>query len=455
MNHQTTDTRLTDKEIDTLKNRAIDTLDKLVTKQGIYASPKQGWSGEFHAWFGRDTAITADLIFSSQHYDNNSELTDRAYQALISLTQWQGKNHNQATGEEKGKITHEIRKASSFTKVDLVQHGRGTNTKSWYIDPKDGLLKNWDSCDSTPLWIISVARWHQLTKSEYSTEILTSLRSALDWCLYNLKVYKGLAGFKGADLQPHRLYSGLHNQGWKDSLNVYQYADGSLAKQPIKDVFVNATFWAALSYGVDIFQNIDAVFTEELLATAKKLKKLFNSRRNGFLMRDEVTGLYFYAQALDRYDKQLRQTAADVGMCLWAYHDDECIIEKEYMPGVISRLLAHDMFNSQAGIRNYCLGTKFGGGTRYHGSADTYWPFVSALITAGLAHFNYTKEAQFVASALLKGVSHFESCIELFVEDDQGFRPWQHPTLQEQSAVDQSWTAAGMYYATSYLSHHK
>lgn len=441
-------------ELTVLHSRALNVLKKLVTDYGIFASTKHGWSGEFHALFGRDSAITADLIFASQDYEHNTELVKKTCEALVILTNWQGKTNDQATGEETGKITHEVRKFKSFTKVDLVQHGAATNQKPWYVDPADGLLKNWDSCDSTPLWVISLLRWQKLTSSILTPELLLSLRSALEWCLVNLKHNDGLAAFLGADLQPNRIYSGLHNQGWKDSRNIYQYADGKLAKQPIKDVFVNGVFWAALNYGAELFKSTDQAFSESLKVAADNLRQKFNDSQTGFLMLDPKTNLHFYAQALDQNNTQLTQIAADVGMCLWAYYEDECIIDKKYLPEVVDRLLKPDIFNQKAGIRDYSLGTQFGPGTLYHGSPHTYWPFVSALLARGLEHFDYKDEALAVTSAYLHGLSNFDSCIELFVDNGQDkLGPWQHPTLEEKSALDQAWTAAGMLYGTSLLSH--
>jgi len=106
-------------------------------------------------------------------------------------------------------------------------------------------------------------------------------------------------------------------------------------------------------------------------------------------------------------------------------------------------------------MRDYSTLTSFKNSTNYHGSAHTYWPFVSAMTVRGLDHFGYKKEARLVATAMLKGVSNFPSCIELFVETRGGtFEPWHHPDIDQQTAVNQAWTAAGMYYATHYLLKH-
>ncbi len=284
--------------------------------------------------------------------------------------------------------------------------------------------------------------------------MLASLHSGLDWCLRNVAEYGGLAGFTGADLRPERKTTGLHNQGWKDNFGAYQYSDGLLAKHPIKDVFVNAACWAAFRYGAAVFRERDPTFAAVLEQSAKDLKELFNNPKHGFLMTDEQSMLHYYAEALDGNNKPLASISADAAMCLWAYYDDECVIDDMYISDVARRVTMDDMLNPEAGVRNYSSGTivpkLYAGG--YHRSSHTYWPFVSGLIAEGLDHFGYTPEAKLVAEALLAGVSHFNSCIEMFLEaEPHVFQPWHNVDNKQQSATNQAWTAAAVYYASAYL----
>ncbi|HSX27296.1 MAG TPA: hypothetical protein VLG25_00780 [Patescibacteria group bacterium] len=441
---------LSEKELRALERDAKKALRELVTPQGIYASPDEGWRGPYHSWFGRDSSITADLIFTAEKQKKIKSLSKKSYLALQSLTAWQGSQNNSETGEEKGKLPHEIR--NMFGRVSKVQHAANSNFMPWFVDPSDGLLKNWDSADSTPLWVIAMARGRFATQRGFNSSTTGNLRLALEWCLNNLNRYGGLAGFLGADLQDGRIYSGLHNQGWKDSFQVYQNSDGSLAKHPIKDVLINAEMWSALKYGADIFKNHDPEFAEELSKNAALLKRRFNSPRDGFLFKDTSSGLPYFAQALDGNNQKLESVCADVGMCFWAYHKNACIIDERAMDRVVARLMQPDLFNPEAGIRNYSTFTSFKQGTGYHGSAYTYWPFVSALIVRGLDHFGYKDEAMAIASAMLRGISRFGSNIELFVEtEDHMYKPWHHPKIGQQSSVNQAWTAAGVYYASRYL----
>ena len=123
--------------------------------------------------------------------------------------------------------------------------------------------------------------------------------------------------------------------------------------------------------------------------------------------------------------------SADAALCLWAYHDRECIVDDKHIPAVVERIMQPDMLNPDAGVRNYSRdiygGKLLAGG--YHRSPNTYWPFVSGLIAAGLDHFGYTHEATKVAESLLRCVDHFDGCIEMFLGTGKNsYVPWQHPT---------------------------
>lgn len=448
MNKQSKTDRLTLQDIFSLKQKAEAVLDALITEKGIYASTEEGWQGPYHAWFGRDSAITTDLLRAAYELGGSPKLTKKTLRGLQHLATWQGRTNNPATGEEIGKIPHEIR--DSFNKVLSVQHAPGTNKDPWYIDPADHLLKNWDSCDSTPLWVIATVRTHNALELPYPPAVLDSLKLALQWCLANLQRFDGLAGFLGADLSTGRLYSGLHNQGWKDSFQVYQYENGELASHPIKDTLVNAETWAALQAGASVFANIDLDFSKTLSQAAHNLKKRFNSPVDGFLFMSKEQP--FFAEALDGNNHQLRSLSADIGACLWAY-GSENIFDSKYISPVVTKIMGDSFFNPQAGIRNYAIGTIAKQGTNYHRSSHTYWPFISALTIHGLEKFGYHSEAQAVAVAMLQAIKQLHSNLELFIEANNHLSPWKHPSLGQQSATNQAWTAAGVYYASLFLLH--
>lgn len=433
-------------ELIELRDNAKTVLDKLVTLQGIYASTSDGWMGPYHAWFGRDSAITTDFLCAAVEFGGDINLADTGRRALLALARWQGQKNNEATGEEDGKLPHEIRK--HFTEVQELQHAPNTNQKPWFIDPVDGILKNWDSVDATALWLIATVRAHRKLSMPYKGETRLQMKKAYEWLLRNMSHYEGFVGFLGADLQDGRRYSGLHNQGWKDTYQVYQ-DDQGLAKHPIKDVLVNAEAWAALQFGLEEFRDEDPELARRLRMAAETLRKLFNDPEKGFLLKDET----YFAQAIDGRGKQLPQLSADVGMCLWAFCQDDCVIDYPYVDRIVEKITQPELFNPVAGVRSYALGTEFHyGSTRYHGSPYTYWPFVSGLVARGLLHFGYDDQAAKIMTAYLLAVKHFQSNIEMFAEtSDHRLVPWHHPELEQQSAIQQAWTSAAVYYASLYL----
>lgn len=440
---------LTKVELQELNDNSYELLKELVTPEGIYASAQIGWQGPYHAWFGRDGAFTADFILASVEHGGDEALANVALSALERFANWQGKVNNRETGEEIGKIPHEIR--TEFSHVQDIQHAVGTNEKPWFIDESDDTLKNWDTADGTPLWVLAVLRGSKRLEKELSPETADNLRSALNWIIDSIEKGNGLVQFVGAGLQEGRVYSGLHNQGWKDTKDVYQRPESGNAVHPIKDVLVNAESWAALIDGAIYFESTDPAFSQLLFENAQRLKQTFNSTDQGFLLPNRE-GL---AQAIDGNGDQLTQSAVDQGGVLWAHSErGEVCVDDEMVKTIIDRLLSPDMFNSEAGIRDYAKGTVFTHGTNYHGSSNTYWPFMSGVSAIGMQQLGHVDQAELVMKAYLSAINTLGTNIEMFIQDDNDqFEPWSHPDpdIPQKSSRQQAWTAAAVYYATTYL----
>lgn len=440
---------LSESDLRELNQNSYELLKELVTPEGIYASAAIGWEGPYHAWFGRDGAYTADFILAALEHGGDEALAAVAIRALENFARWQGTKDNPTTGERVGAIPHEIRK--EFDGVDGIQHAARTNEKPWFVDPADNTLKNWDTADGTPLWTLVMLRGRTRLNTEFSAETETRLRSALNWICNNITQYDGLVGFTGADLQEGRVYSGLHNQGWKDTDAVYQRLESGNAPHPIKDVLVNAEAWAALLDGAAYFESKDLVFSQKLFETATRLQKRFNDTHQGFILPDR-SGL---AQAIDGNDEQLTQSAVDQGGVLWARtKSGEVCIDEDMVNTLVDKLLSPTMLNPEAGIRDYEKGTVFTHGTNYHGSPNTYWPFMSGVTARGMEQLGYDEAAKRVMEAFLNAIYTLGTNIEMFIQDeDDQFEPWSHPDpeIGQKSSRAQAWTAAAVYYATSYL----
>lgn len=437
---------LSPEAVDSLHDNARDLLDELVTEEVIYASSNLGWEGLYHALFGRDSAITASFIFDSLQYGGDRVLAKKAMSALRNMSRYQGREDNAATGEQRGKIAHEVRAVTERS----IHHGPGTNKEAWYIDPEDNLLKNWDSVDATPLWILAMIRGAKGLDEELNDDDIENIRLGIEWIITNIKEYHGLVGFTGADKQVGRTKSGLHNQSWKDSGDAYQTLEKDYPEHPIKDVFVNASAWAALRVGAELFREDDD-FYNEVISQANALRDKFNNELEGFIIPDTK----LLSQAIDGDGNQLPQQSIDAGAVLWAYADgliNELCVDDDIADSLVAKMISEEMLNPEAGIRNYEKGTEFReGGTNYHASAYTYWPFMSMLVAQGMLNYGADYEAEKVMKATLKAIEYLGTNIEMFIQNtNDEFEPWSHPDseIPQKSAREQAWTAGGVYWAT-------
>ncbi len=168
-------------------------------------------------------------------------------------------------------------------------------------------------------------------------------------------------------------------------------------------------------------------------------------------MEDKTSGEYYLAEAIDKHSKKLTGISCDAALSLWAHVDGETIIEKKYTRSIIKRIMLSDMFDPEAGIRTYSSSGKAYDPVAYHRGPHTFWPFVSALIADGLNELGYIYESRQILTAMVRGITKFDSCIEMFVKNDTNYQKFREPTTGQESANDQAWTAASLYYASHFL----
>ncbi len=174
----------------------------------------------FVALFGRDV-----LISSYQARAFRPELM------LAALAARQGRVSDPGNEEQPGKILHEVR----FGDRPWLGEGTAGGARPYY-----------GSADSTPLFLIMLGealRWG--APREARTELLPAARAALGW----------LRGPGDPDRDGLIEYAAtgprsLVNQGWKDSENALQFADGRLAKPPIAIVEVQGYAYRARRPGL-------------------------------------------------------------------------------------------------------------------------------------------------------------------------------------------------------------
>lgn len=424
-----------------LRKTIYDTILDLATEKGINASGKDDIYG---CIFGRDSAITILKIIKS--CSNNQSLSEtekenllaickRGLQTLVSL---QGKETNIESGEEPGKFIHEYR-------PDNYERLTKNEKKPWYVYP-DGQLRNYDSIDSTPLCLIALHKYWEITRDDaFLFSILPAVEQGLNWIItYGDKDKDLLLEY---ELPRNRQHGGLPVQSWTDSRESMMDANGNFPHYPIAPVEVQGYAWLALKLWADFYGDSTLTyarskkFARSLSAHAKAMKKRFN---RFFIFKD---GKNFYAaQALDGFKNQIKTVTGNPLLLLWAAYKKngktECIVSKQFIHDIVERAMESDMFDSEAGIRTMSsrANTYIPGQNSYHNGS--FWPKLNGMSHEGLENFGYYAEAQTLKQASLKPIQYFGTPIELYIKTETGeYLLYRNPNGQE-SCRKQAWSAA-------------
>ncbi len=399
----------------------------LATEDGINASGKDE---VFGCIFGRDSAITILKILNVYKKEPSVELLSIVKRTLQTLVDLQGKECNIESGEEPGKFIHEFRKDKYERLIN--------RPIPWYVY-KDGKLRNYDSIDSTPLTLIALYRYWEITQdSVFLLNSLSSIEAGLNWIItFGDKDKDLLIEYEFPEI---RKYGGLRVQSWTDSRESLYDTAGNMPAYPIAPIEAQGYAWLALKLWADFYATYSPTFSRKLSSQAKAIKKRFNET---FLLRDN--GLFFGAQALDGDKKQIKTITANPLLCLWsAYKKDatfESILNEEVIEQFVERSFQEDMFVNDAGIRTMSTKSK-----TYNPKPDSYhngsfWPMLNGLIIEGLENFGFDTHATLLKQASLIPLLHFGTPIELYIKQRNSFVPYCSPRGQ-QSCKQQAWSAA-------------
>ncbi|WP_458114015.1 amylo-alpha-1,6-glucosidase [Arthrobacter sp. R1-13] len=334
----------------------------------------------FMTLFGRDALWASEMAMPVD--------PSLALGTLQTLADRQGSLVDPVSEEEPGKILHEVR-------LD-VSSGLSLGGKSVY----------YGSVDATPLFVCllgDVSRWG--FAPDTIAALLPHADRAMDWIRdYGDKDGDGFVEYERLNPQ------GLINQGWKDSWDGINFADGTLAEPPIALCEVQAYVYTA--YMARSWMAYDAGDTargNELAASAAELKKRFNEQ---FWMPDRG----YYAVALDGKKRQVDACASNMGHCLW-----HGIVDEDKAPLVAERLMSQEMFSGW-GVRTLASDMGAYNPASYHNGS--VWPHDNAIIAAGLLRCGFVKEAQRISTALLEAADFSDGRLpELFC----GFSRHQFP----------------------------
>lgn len=351
----------------------------------------------FMTLFGRDSLLTSWMALPVD--------PDLALGVLQTLARFQGTKVDAKTEEEPGRILHEMR----FGEAATLSLGGGT---IYY-----------GTADATPLFVVLLG---ELRRWGLAPEIVDALapnaEAAMTWL-----VEHGDADGDGYIEYQRKTDHGLQNQGWKDSWDGVQFANGEVARSPIALAEVQGYAYAAYlawAYFLDELGrgNESGVWRER----AAELKRKFNE---DFWMDDRQC----FAIALDADKRQVDAIASNQGHCLWTG-----IVAPEKAAAVAAALIAPDMFSGW-GVRTMSTRSEGYNPIGYH--TGSVWPHDNAIIVAGLVRYGFVDEAHLIINGILDTAAMEQGRLpELFAglarDDFPGVVPY--PT----SCSPQAWAAA-------------
>ncbi|MGJ3190330.1 amylo-alpha-1,6-glucosidase [Paenarthrobacter sp. FR1] len=350
----------------------------------------------FMTLFGRDSLWASEMALPVD--------PSLALGTLRTLADRQGSVVNTATEEEPGKILHEVR-------LD-VSSGQALGGKSAY----------YGSVDATPLFVVvlgSVSRWG------FGKDTISALLPNADRALQWISDYGDRDGDGFVEYgRPNE--HGLINQGWKDSWDGINFADGTIAEPPLALCEVQAYVHGAyVARAWMAYDDGDHALASELRERADRLKQKFNDE---FWLPDKG----YYAVALDRDKRPVDACASNMGHCLWFG-----LIDDDKAPSVVEHLMSPEMFSGW-GVRTLASTMGAYNPASYHNGS--VWPHDNALIMSGLLRYGFVEEAQRIGTALLEAAEYSGGRLpELFCGfDRQQFRePVPYPT----ACSPQAWAA--------------
>jgi glycogen debranching enzyme len=418
------------KSNENLKKLLHDCLSELVTDQGINASGK----GEvFGCIFGRDSAITILKLLNVYTKNPSEEILEICRKGLLTLVSLQGKEFNLESGEEPGKFVHEFRDTPEKMARLLAFE------KPWYVYP-DNTIKNYDSIDSTPLTLIALYNYYQITQDgEFLMSVINQVDLGLNWIItFGDKDKDSLIEY---ELPKERKHGGLLVQSWTDSHESLMQLGGRFPNYPIAPVEAQGYAWLALKLWADFYQDSATPFAQKLLNQSVELKKAFNKT---FLTLDQ--GLTFAVQALDGDKNQIVTITGNPLLLLWASYQKgdkiESILNDEIVNQLVKRSFMEDMFDETAGIRTMSTNSPTFNSKQDSYHNGSFWPVLNGMAHEGLERWGFKDEADRLKKASLLPLEFFNCPIELYTRGENGeYLEFCSPTGQT-SCKNQAWTVA-------------
>lgn len=394
------DLACTDRRVPQVVHRGLDDLAGLLledretpdTVGDLFLAAGSPW---FLTLFGRDSLWAARMLLPLG--------TDLAVSTLRALARRQGTRHAPDTEEQPGRILHEVR-----AEPLVLEH--------FTLPPT-----YFGTADATQLFVILCAEaWRWGADPAQVRELLPAVERALGW----VEDQTGDGFIRYVDSTGH----GLSNQGWKDSLDSIQWADGSLAEPPIALSEVQAYSYQAAVLGADLLDAFDRPGADRWRGWADGLAGRF---RESFWVQDAEGR--FPAVALDAQGAPVDSVASNMGHLLGTGLLDQP------EAALVAQRLASDELSSGFGLRTLTSGSPRFSPLSYHGGA--VWPHDTAVAVAGLAREGFGEEAAALFRGLVRAAPYFDFRLpELYGGDsaELAARPLPWPA----ACRPQAWAAA-------------
>lgn len=355
--------------------------------------------------FGRDSIWAARMLLPLG--------ADLAAGTLRTLARRQGIRDDPATGEQPGKILHEVRRAAHHLGAATHTGAAGAVLPPLY----------YGTVDATALWISLLHdAWRWGMPAARVEELLPALEAALRWLRDWALDERGFVSYHDTSGR------GLANQGWKDSRDAVQFQDGTLATPPIALCEVQAYAYAAARRGADLLDAFDLAGGAAWREWARDLATRF---RDHFW----VDGRYPYpAIALDASGQPVDTVTSNIAHLLGTG-----LLDASEERLVVDRLAAPDM-DCGFGLRTMSSTAAGFNPQSYH--CGSVWPHDTAIAISGLAA---NPAAGRLTGSLIRGLLAAAPAFdyrmpELFAGDTArpGLAPVPYPT----SCRPQAWSAA-------------
>ncbi|PSL51625.1 glycogen debranching enzyme [Saccharothrix carnea] len=351
----------------------------------------------FMTLFGRDSILASLMSLPIE--------PGLALGTVRTLAHHQGTKVEPNSEEEPGRILHEMRFGA-----DASLALGGSNVY-------------YGTADATPLFVMllgELSRWG--IDREQVEALIPHVDRALEWVEhYGDRDGDGFVEYQRATER------GLVNQGWKDSWDGVNFADGRIARGPIALCEVQGYVYNAYLARACICEDFeDRDGARRWRDRAELFKERFNER---FWLADRG----YYAIALDGDKQPVDALTSNIGHCLWSGVVDEDKAER-----VVESLLSPEMFTGW-GVRTLASDMGAYNPMSYHNGS--VWPHDNAIIVHGLMRYGFVEQAQRVATAVLEAAEAFGGRLpELLCGFDRA--EYADPIPYPTSCSPQAWASA-------------